>query len=181
MRTQFVIFSFAAIFAVGCAAHEVPWDPDEQETVIPAATEGKSDRIQASIPSSRPPIGTFIAGENVEFGDFEHLVLNADKTFERAHVCPPNARCALLKGTYKFTRSTKKNGPTYIRFYDRDGDAMDRYVYTYVNGILELRPDDETRTFRLAPDDCRSNGCDAGQNCQVCWSGFACVPDGALC
>ncbi len=29
--------------------------------------------------------------------------------------------------------------------------------------------------------DCRVTGCPDGSNCQVCWSGYACIPEGAIC
>ncbi len=29
--------------------------------------------------------------------------------------------------------------------------------------------------------DCRSTGCAAGQSCQLCWTDYACIPDGAVC
>lgn len=38
-----------------------------------------------------------------------------------------------------------------------------------------------TCTCDPLPDDCRVAGCDDGEECQLCWGGFACVPEGALC
>jgi hypothetical protein len=31
------------------------------------------------------------------------------------------------------------------------------------------------------PDDCRKTGCEEGHYCDICWSGYACIPDGAVC
>lgn len=31
------------------------------------------------------------------------------------------------------------------------------------------------------PSDCRQSGCGAGKYCTFCWTGFACIPNGAMC
>jgi hypothetical protein len=33
----------------------------------------------------------------------------------------------------------------------------------------------------IGADDCRVTGCDADESCQVCFSGYVCLPDGAVC
>lgn len=33
----------------------------------------------------------------------------------------------------------------------------------------------------VEPDDCRTHGCAEGNYCIYCWTGFACVPEGAIC
>jgi hypothetical protein len=30
-------------------------------------------------------------------------------------------------------------------------------------------------------DDCRQTGCEAGYYCGMCWVGYSCIPDGAVC
>jgi hypothetical protein len=46
----------------------------------------------------------------------------------------------------------------------------------HVNGI-----DEALDALRKLAVDCRTLGCDAGKSCQLCWTQFACVPEGALC
>ncbi len=44
--------------------------------------------------------------------------------------------------------------------------------------------DDATRgecVPEVTASDCRTTGCEVGQYCSFCWSGYACIPDGAVC
>lgn len=34
---------------------------------------------------------------------------------------------------------------------------------------------------KSAPNDCRTQGCAAGESCSECWTGWACIPEGAKC
>lgn len=50
-------------------------------------------------------------------------------------------------------------------------------------GRIEPKQDSSTgcTTGYECKADCRTNGCNAGSTCQMCWANFACVPTGALC
>jgi hypothetical protein len=168
MRTT-VLLCFVLL---GCANQEAMLDDVEQADLA----GGKAD-------GAARPLGAFVAESGARVGEIAALTLAADHSFSRTIQyidCLPKAACGPETGTYKLTRSTTTSA-RYIRFYDADGTFMDRYSYRYDGTTLSLRRDGDDRWVTFGPDDCRSNGCDTGATCQICWGHFACVPEGALC
>lgn len=131
-----LIVSLSA-FAAGCTT-DLPMDGDE------VTDDLKADGADTT------PGGRFGVTADVHVGDLANVTLNADHTFSRQTKvidCTPESACAPELGTYKLTHNAR--GDRYVRFYDVDGTAMDRYAYTLKNGFLGLRLDSDTRWFTL--------------------------------
>jgi hypothetical protein len=141
MRHRVLLATIFASLTVACADPSLDGGDDEE------VAAGKNDKTTAF------PEGEFKAETDADIGDFFSLTLSPDRTFSRRFKvidCLPASACAPEVGRYKFTLSTTSDA-RYIRFYDADGDAMDRYGYTFAGGVLRLRLDRDTRFFSMRP------------------------------
>lgn len=48
-------------------------------------------------------------------------------------------------------------------------------------GRLYHSPDVCDAAHTGCADDCRTRGCPTGSRCEICWTSYACIPDGAVC
>ena len=125
------------VSAVACApATDDPtmMSADEVEEVA----AGKADRAAAL------PIGTFDTTKP-QLGEIRRVTVKNDRSFARyiqVIDCIPLKGCGPETGTVHFTKNVK-TGARFIRFYDADGDLMDRYQYTFDGTSLTMRRDDE--------------------------------------
>jgi hypothetical protein len=152
MKYIYVLMSLVMFGLWACSSSNDDTVVDE-EIVL----DGKTD-------TANRPIGTFIHKDAVA-GQLTTLVLKTDKTFHRETLvicvmapCNPVGE----DGTYKWT---KGGGTTYIRFYDGNGDSIDRYAYTYKGTTLKLRKEKATTSHSFALQD--TAWCYEREDCSV--------------
>ena len=134
MKTTMIVAALLLAAACAPATDDMMTTGDEVEEVA-----GKADRAGAPL-----PIGSFDS-QKPQLGQIRQVTMNLDRSFARTIQvvdCIPLRGCGPETGHVKYTRSTK-TGDRFIRFYDGDGDLMDRYQYTFDGAALTLRRDDE--------------------------------------
>jgi len=142
--TRTLLASMIAFTA--CTASQPDDTSDQQDAPV-----GKADA--ASYPS-----GTY-TDATPHIGELSMVTLNDDFTYSRYQLgaCPGGGTCtpALQTGTYLFTHGSKYH---YIRFYDSDGNFVDRFAWKLeTGGKLELNQDAKDHWFTLAPDTSSGN------------------------
>ncbi len=176
------LFAFAALAA--CSSQPTTDNSDQLD-----APAGKAD-------GSVWPVGTF-TNATPHVGEFNTLTLNDDYTYSRYELgaCPGGGTCApaLQTGTYLFTHGSTHH---YIRFYDEDGNFVDRYAWQLdADGSLELDRNASDYWYALAPQasqPTQANQCSVDTDCsgilpdfcRVCGDGtescahWSCVANG---
>lgn len=150
------------LVAAGCGS-ELPADgePDQIDDA------GKADSSQ--------PLGNF-SGQ-VKLGQIRDLTLNHDKSyikFTQVIDCIPGP-CRPEEGSYKYSHSSTTK---YLRFYDADGNFVERYAYKLDGDKLSLKADHNgswfylTRTNLSALDDACGGFTRAPKQCAA---GLQCV------
>jgi hypothetical protein len=129
-RNLFVAGTISLI-ALGCG-QEMPEDgaPDTIESA------DKADVVY--------PYGTWEA-ESPHVGDLASLTLNTDKSYARTfmHVdCIPAVACQPETGNFKWSHSSTTR---YLRFYDADGNFLDRFAWKLKGDELDLRATNSSR------------------------------------
>ena len=130
-----IVLSALLLAACAPATDDMMTTGDETEEIAGAKTDA----------AAALPVGTFDS-RRPQLGEIRQVTLNGDRTFARTIQvidCIPLKGCGPETGTFRYTRSTK-TGARYLRFYDADGDLMDRYQYTFDGQSLTLKPDDGT-------------------------------------
>lgn len=143
---------YSSLFIAIAACGTTPVDGTDQLD----APVGKAD-------AASKPSGAY-SNPAPQAGEFATLVLNADHTFARTTLIECIAApCDPITQTGKFLYTHSTTTPkTYLRFYDADGNALDRYVWTMSRGTLKLELDHGTDQFSMTQGTtCAS----AGGNC----------------
>jgi hypothetical protein len=132
------------IFLAACAT--TPAIDNSDQLDAPAAN--KAD-------AAAKPNGSY-TNATPHYGELTTIELDADHTFTLSEIgaCAGGGTCAPIveTGTYLFTHSTTTSRH-YIRLYDEDGNALDRYQWKLDDdGTLELELDGDDHWFAMAPD-----------------------------
>jgi hypothetical protein len=134
MKKMMLVLAALSLWACAPATDDAIGTDEVEEAA------GKADRVAAPL-----PFGTFDSAKP-QLGEIRQLTVKNDRAFSRwiqVVDCIPLKGCTPETGTVHFTRNLK-TGQRFIRFYDADGDLMDRYQYTFDGAALTLRRDDAT-------------------------------------
>jgi hypothetical protein len=137
MMRNIVMAAALVLVAAGCG-NDIPAD-GEMDTI---------DNVTKD--DGTFPLGNYVG--QVAVGQIRDLTLNHDKSylrFAQTIDCIP-APCRAEQGNYKFSHSSTKR---YIRFYDADGNFIDRYTYKLSGDKLSLKADHYGDWFYLTKTD----------------------------